>query len=105
VFAPLAFAIGVPWHEAVTAGNFIGQKLVINEFVAYSAFAPEIGNLSDKTVAIISFALCGFANLSSLGILLGGLGNLAPNRRGDIARLGLRAVAAGALASLLSAAI
>jgi concentrative nucleoside transporter, CNT family len=105
VFAPLAFAIGVPWSEAVTAGNFIGQKLVINEFVAYSAFAPEIGNLSDKTVAIISFALCGFANISSLGILLGGLGKLAPNRRGDIARLGLKAVIAGALASLLSAAI
>ncbi len=105
VFAPLAFAIGVPWSEAVTAGNFIGQKLVINEFVAYSAFAPEIGNLSDKTVAIISFALCGFANLSSLGILLGGLGNLAPDRRSDIARMGLRAVIAGALASLLSAAI
>ncbi|NQD65489.1 NupC/NupG family nucleoside CNT transporter [Bacillus haikouensis] len=104
-FAPLAFAIGVPWSEAVMAGNFIGQKLVINEFVAYSAFAPEIGNLSDKTVAIISFALCGFANLSSLGILLGGLGNLAPNRRGDIARLGIKAVIAGALASLLSAAI
>jgi concentrative nucleoside transporter, CNT family len=105
VFAPLAFAIGVPWSEAVTAGNFIGQKLVINEFVAYSAFAPEIGNLSDKTVAIISFALCGFANISSLGILLGGLGKLAPNRRADIARLGLKAVIAGALASLLSAAI
>ncbi|TMU88018.1 NupC/NupG family nucleoside CNT transporter [Bacillus sp. BHET2] len=105
VFAPLAFAIGVPWSEAVTAGNFIGQKLVINEFVAYSAFAPEIGNLSEKTVAIISFALCGFANLSSLGILLGGLGNLAPDRRSDIARMGLRAVIAGALASLLSAAI
>jgi concentrative nucleoside transporter, CNT family len=104
-FAPLAFAIGVPWSEAVTAGNFIGQKLVINEFVAYSAFAPEIGNLSDKAVAIISFALCGFANISSLGILLGGLGKLAPNRRGDIARLGLKAVIAGALASLLSAAI
>jgi concentrative nucleoside transporter, CNT family len=105
VFSPLAFAIGVPWSEAVIAGNFIGQKLVINEFVAYSAFAPEIGNLSDKTVAIISFALCGFANISSLGILLGGLGKLAPNRRGDIARLGLKAVIAGALASLLSAAI
>ncbi|WP_175988546.1 NupC/NupG family nucleoside CNT transporter [Bacillus sp. Marseille-Q1617] len=105
LFAPLAFAIGVPWSEAVTAGNFIGQKLVINEFVAYSAFAPEIGNLSDKTVAIISFALCGFANISSLGILLGGLGKLAPNRRGDIARLGIKAVIAGALASLLSAAI
>ncbi|BCB03105.1 NupC/NupG family nucleoside CNT transporter [Bacillus sp. KH172YL63] len=104
-FAPLAFAIGVPWSEAITAGNFIGQKLVINEFVAYSAFAPEIGNMSEKATAIISFALCGFANLSSLGILLGGLGNLAPDRRSDIARLGLRAVIAGALASLLSAAI
>ncbi len=105
VFSPLAFAIGVPWNEAITAGNFIGQKLVINEFVAYSAFAPQIDQLSDKTVAIVSFALCGFANISSLAILLGGLGNLAPNRRSDIARLGIRAVIAGALASLLSAAI
>ncbi|WP_264805478.1 NupC/NupG family nucleoside CNT transporter [Cytobacillus sp. NCCP-133] len=105
LFSPLAFAIGVPWEEAVQAGNFIGQKLILNEFVAYSAFAPEIPNLSDKTVAIISFALCGFANISSLGILLGGLGGLAPNRRKDIARLGLKSVAAGALASMLSAAI
>jgi CNT family concentrative nucleoside transporter len=105
VFAPLAFAIGVPWSEAVTAGSFIGQKLVLNEFVAYSAFAPEIANLSPKTVIVVSFALCGFANLSSMAILLGGLGALAPNRRGDIAKLGLRAVAAGMLASLLSAAI
>ncbi|MGG0716896.1 NupC/NupG family nucleoside CNT transporter [Robertmurraya massiliosenegalensis] len=105
VFAPLAFIIGVPWEEAVLAGNFIGQKLVINEFVAYSSFAPEIPNLSEKTVAVVSFALCGFANISSLAILLGGLGNLAPNRRADIARLGVRSVIAGALASLLSAAI
>ncbi|MDQ0214861.1 CNT family concentrative nucleoside transporter [Oikeobacillus pervagus] len=105
IFSPLAFAIGVPWNEAVQAGNFIGQKLIINEFVAYSNFAPEIPNLSDKTVAVVSFALCGFANISSMAILLGGLGNLAPNRRGDIARLGLKAVLAGALASLLSAAI
>lgn len=105
VFAPLAFLIGVPWDEAVIAGSFIGQKLVVNEFVAYLSFAPEIENLSEKAVIVISFALCGFANLSSLGILLGGLGKLAPERRGDIARLGLRAVAAGMLASLLSAAI
>jgi len=105
VFSPLAFAIGVPWSEAVTAGSFIGQKLVLNEFVAYSAFAPEIPNLSPKTVIVVSFALCGFANLSSLAILLGGLGALAPSRRPDIARLGIRAVAAGMLASLLSAAI
>ncbi|MDN3449977.1 NupC/NupG family nucleoside CNT transporter [Planococcus sp. APC 3906] len=105
VFAPLAFAIGVPWEEAVQAGSYIGQKLVLNEFVAYTAFAPEIANLSPKTVLVVSFALCGFANLSSLAILLGGLGALAPNRRPDIARLGMRAVAAGMLASLLSAAI
>ncbi|MEK3889933.1 NupC/NupG family nucleoside CNT transporter [Bacillus sp. FSL K6-3431] len=105
LFSPLAFAIGVPWSEAVIAGSFIGQKLVLNEFVAYAAFAPEIGELSSKTVIVVSFALCGFANLSSLAILLGGLGALAPNRRPDIARLGIRAVAAGMLASLLSAAI
>jgi len=105
LFAPLAFAIGVPWSEAVTAGGFIGQKLVLNEFVAYASFAPEIASLSPKTVIVVSFALCGFANLSSLAILLGGLGSLAPSRRPDIARLGVRAVAGGMLASLLSAAI
>ncbi|MDQ0230859.1 NupC/NupG family nucleoside CNT transporter [Metabacillus malikii] len=105
IFSPLAFAVGVPWSEAVTAGSYIGQKLVLNEFVAYSAFAPEIGELSEKTVIVVSFALCGFANLSSMAILLGGLGSLAPNRRSDIARMGLRAVAAGTLASLLNAAI
>ncbi|KAB2335888.1 NupC/NupG family nucleoside CNT transporter [Bacillus mesophilum] len=105
LFSPLAFAIGVPWAEAVQAGGYIGQKLILNEFVAYSSFAPEIGNLSEKTSLIISFALCGFANISSMAILLGGLGNLAPDRRNDIAKLGLKAVIAGALASLLSAAI
>jgi concentrative nucleoside transporter, CNT family len=105
IFSPLAWAIGVPWSEAVAAGSFIGQKLVLNEFVAYTAFAPQIPDLSPKAVIIVSFALCGFANLSSLAILLGGLGALAPNRRPDIARLGIRAIAAGMLASLLSAAI
>ena len=105
IFAPIAFAVGVPWAEAVQAGGYIGQKLVLNEFVAYSAFAPEISSLSPKTVAVVSFALCGFANISSMAILLGGLGNLAPDRRNDIAKLGIRAVIAGALASLLSAAI
>ncbi|MCM3586774.1 NupC/NupG family nucleoside CNT transporter [Mesobacillus maritimus] len=105
VFAPLAFAVGVPWEEAVKAGGFIGQKLVLNEFVAYADFAPQIPELSEKTVAVVSFALCGFANLSSLGILLGGLGNLAPERRSDIAHMGMKAIAAGMLASLLSAAI
>lgn len=105
LFSPIAFAIGVPWSEAVTAGSFIGQKLVLNEFVAYASFAPQIPLLMPKTVIVVSFALCGFANLSSLAILLGGLGQLAPSRRPDIARLGIRAVAAGMLASLLSAAI
>ncbi|UOQ48051.1 NupC/NupG family nucleoside CNT transporter [Gracilibacillus caseinilyticus] len=105
VFAPVAFAVGVPWNEAIMAGGFIGQKLVLNEFVAYASFAPEMANLSDKTNVVVSFALCGFANLSSMAILLGGLGGLAPKRRKDIAKLGLKAVVAGMLASLLSAAV
>lgn len=104
LFAPLAFVMGVPWDNAVTAGSFIGQKLVTNEFVAFVEFAQVLreGGLSPKVEAIITFALCGFANLSSLAILLGGLGGIAPTRRGDIAQLGLRAVAAGTLANLLS---
>jgi concentrative nucleoside transporter, CNT family len=105
IFSPLAFVVGVPWAEAVQAGGFIGQKLILNEFVAYASFAPQIPELSEKTVAVISFALCGFANVSSLGILLGGLGNLAPERRSDIAHMGVRAIIAGMLASLLSAAM
>lgn len=107
VFSPLAFVIGVPWQDAVQAGNYIGQKLILNEFVAFSAFGPEIGagNLTDKSVAIISFALCGFANFSSLAILLGGLGGLAPSRRPEIAKFGMRAILAGTLANLLNAAI
>ena len=105
LFSPIAFVIGVPWSEALIAGEFIGQKIVLNEFVAYSSFSTQIGDLSDKTVMVISFALCGFANLSSLAILLGGLGGLAPSRRPDIAKLGMRAVIAGTLSNLLSAAI
>ncbi|WP_339147590.1 MULTISPECIES: NupC/NupG family nucleoside CNT transporter [unclassified Sutcliffiella] len=105
LFAPLAFVIGIPWSEAVAAGNLIGQKLVLNEFVAYSTFSAQLDIFSDKSIAVISFALCGFANLSSLAILLGGLGNLAPSRRPDIARLGFRAIIAGTLSNLLSAAI
>lgn len=105
IFSPIAFVIGVPWSEAVQAGSFIGQKLVLNEFVAYSNFAPEIANLSDKTVMIVSFALCGFANLSSMAILIGGLGAMAPSRRPVIAKLAVKAVIAGTLASLLSASI
>ncbi|WP_152431113.1 NupC/NupG family nucleoside CNT transporter [Vibrio aquimaris] len=110
VFSPLAFLIGVPWEEATIAGSFIGQKLVVNEFVAYLNFAPLLGDsaeivLSEKTKAIISFALCGFANLSSIAILLGGLGGIAPQRRSDIARMGMKAVAAGTLSNLMAATI
>ncbi|QIZ75938.1 NupC/NupG family nucleoside CNT transporter [Ferrimonas lipolytica] len=111
VFRPLAFAMGVPWHEAGVAGSFIGQKIVVNEFVAYVNFAPyltgelliEGAAMSERTQAIISFALCGFANLSSVAILLGGLGAMAPNRRHDLAKLGMRAVVAGSLSNLMSA--
>ncbi len=110
VFKPLAWAIGVPWNEAEVAGQMIGLKLAINEFVGYLEFAKYLGPeapmaLTDKTKAIITFALCGFANFSSIAILIGGLGSMAPNRRGDVARLGIKAVIAGSLANLMSAAI
>ncbi|MBU2970787.1 NupC/NupG family nucleoside CNT transporter [Pseudoalteromonas sp. C2R02] len=105
IFAPVAWLLGVPWSEAVTAGSFIGQKLVVNEFVAYLDFIKFRDQLSEHTQVVITFALCGFANLSSIAILLGGLGGMAPSRRKDIARLGLRAVMAGSMANLMSAAI
>ncbi|ACL32822.1 NupC/NupG family nucleoside CNT transporter [Glaesserella parasuis] len=110
IFKPLAWAIGVPWNEAEVAGQMIGLKLAINEFVGYLEFAKYLGPeapmaLTDKTKAIVTFALCGFANFSSIAILIGGLGSMAPNRRGDVARLGIKAVIAGSLANLMSAAI
>lgn len=105
IFSPLAFLIGVPWHEAVQAGSFIGQKLVVNEFVAYIDFINIKDTLSPHTQAIVTFALCGFANLSSIAILLGGIGAMAPSRRTEIAKLGLKAVAAGSLSNLMSATI
>ena len=105
VFSPLMSVIGVPWDEAVQAGGYVGQKIVVNEFVAFASFGPEAGTLSDKTSVIVTFALTGFANLGSLGILLGGLGGIAPERRPEIAALGLRAVLAATLANLMSAAI
>ncbi|MDQ9090229.1 NupC/NupG family nucleoside CNT transporter [Pseudoalteromonas haloplanktis] len=105
IFAPVAWLLGVPWNEAIIAGSFIGQKLVVNEFVAYLDFINYRDTLSAHTQAIVTFALCGFANLSSIAILLGGLGGMAPSRRKDIARLGLRAVLAGSMANLMSAAI
>jgi concentrative nucleoside transporter, CNT family len=105
VFAPIMLVVGVPWGEALEAGSFVGQKVVVNEFVAFSNFAPVIEEFSQKTQAVVTFALTGFANLGSLGILLGGLGGLAPERRGEIAQLGIRAILAATLANLMSAAI
>ncbi|MGP5695822.1 NupC/NupG family nucleoside CNT transporter [Brachybacterium alimentarium] len=105
VFAPVMAMIGVPWNEAVSSGSFVGQKVVVNEFVAFAGFGPQIDSFSPKTAAITTFALTGFANLSSLGILLGGLGGLAPSRRSEIAQLGLKAILGGTLANLMSAAI
>ena len=107
IFQPLAFILGVSWEEARLAGSFIGQKLVINEFVAYLDFIQHVkaGHLSEHTQIIVTIALCGFANFSSIAILLGGLGVMAPNRRSDIAELGLKALLAATLANLMSAAI
>lgn len=105
VFAPLMWVIGVPWNEAIAAGGFVGQKLAINEFLAFGEFGPVADTFTDKARVIITFALTGFANFSSLGILLGGLGSLVPSRRPLIAQLGIRAVIAGTLANLMNAAI
>jgi CNT family concentrative nucleoside transporter len=105
VFAPFAFIIGVPVNEMLQAGSFIGQKIVVNEFFAYVNFVEIKDTLSPVTQAIVTFALCGFANLSSIAILLGGIGSMAPSRRRDIARLGMHAMLAATLANLMSAAI
>jgi len=105
LFAPIAFIIGVPSEEMLQAGSFIGQKIVVNEFFAYVNFVEIKDSLSVHTQAIITFALCGFANLSSIAILLGGIGSMAPNRRHDIAKLGMKAMIAATLANLMSAAI
>ncbi|HLU05475.1 MAG TPA: NupC/NupG family nucleoside CNT transporter [Woeseiaceae bacterium] len=103
VFSPVAFALGVPWSEAAEAGSLIGQKLVINEFYAYANFVGIKESLTPHTQVIVTFALCGFANLTSIAILLGGLGSIVPSRRRDIARLGLKAVIGGTLSNLMSA--
>ncbi|MFK7828374.1 MAG: NupC/NupG family nucleoside CNT transporter [Congregibacter sp.] len=105
LFRPLAFLLGVPWDQASVAGNLIGQKLVLNEFIAFGSFFEDRQNLSPHAQAVVSFALCGFANFSSIAIVIGGLGTLAPDKRTMIAQMGLRAVFAGFMANLLSAAI
>lgn len=105
IFQPVAFLLGVSWDEAHMAGSFIGQKLVINEFVAYLDYVTVKEQLSAHSQVIITIALCGFANFSSVAILLGGLGGMAPGRRSDIAELGLKALLAATLSNLMSAAI
>src|SRR5450755_55418 len=105
VFAPIAWLIGVPWHDAASIGNLLGTRMVINEFVAFSQLGPMKATLDPRSFTIATFALCGFANLSSIGIQIGGIGALAPNRRHDLARLGLRAMFAGTLANFMTATI
>ena len=107
VLAPLAWLMGVPWHDAVEVGGLLGIKTVLNEFIAYGelAEAMKAGSLAPRSALIASYALCGFANFGSLAILLGGIGGLAPTRRGDVARLGLRSILAGSLATFMTACV
>ncbi len=105
VFAPVAYLLGIPWGETIAVGSLIGQKIILNEFVAYVDFVALKDSLSPQAQVIATFALCGFANLSSIAILLGGLGSIAPTRRPEIAKMGLKAVFAATLANLMSAAL
>ncbi|HPK70711.1 MAG TPA: NupC/NupG family nucleoside CNT transporter [Vicinamibacterales bacterium] len=105
VFSPVAWAMGVPWKDAATIGNLLGTRMVLNEFVAYSQLGPLKASLDPNSFTIATFALCGFANFSSIGIQIGGIGSLAPNRRHDLARLGMRAMLAGTLANFMTATI
>ena len=107
LLSPLAWIIGVPWEDAVTVGSLIGQKVVINEFIAYLNLSALIsqGVLSEKAVIISTYALCGFANFSSIAIQIGGIGGIAPDRRSDLAKFGLRAVLGGSLATFMTATI
>jgi CNT family concentrative nucleoside transporter len=105
VFAPIAWSLGVPWRDAPTIGNLLGTRMVINEFVAYSQLGPLRESLDPKSFTIATYALCGFANFSSIGIQIGGIGALAPERRHDLARLGVRAMLAGTFANFVTATI
>jgi CNT family concentrative nucleoside transporter len=105
IFAPIAWAMGVAWKDASTVGNLLGTRMVLNEFVAFAKLGPLAPSLSPRSVVITTYALCGFANFSSIAIQIGGIGSLAPTRRGDLARLGLRAMIAGTLANFLTATI
>jgi CNT family concentrative nucleoside transporter len=107
IFAPLAFTMGVPWDEAGTVGTLFGQKLVLNEFVAYLELTrlTSAAAISSRSELIATYALCGFANLGSIGVQIGGIGGIAPSRKRDLAKLGLRAVLGGSLATFMTATI
>jgi CNT family concentrative nucleoside transporter len=105
LFSPLMYLLSIPWHEAQAAGALFGEKIILNEFIAFSHMNDLLAGMSERTRAIVTFALCGFANLSSIAILLGGLGSLVPEKKDLIARFGLKAVAAGSLSNLMSAAL
>jgi CNT family concentrative nucleoside transporter len=105
IFAPVAWVIGIPWRDCHIVGNLLGTRMVLNELVAFSMLGPQRAALDPRSFTIATFALCGFANLSSIGIQIGGIGALAPNRRGDLARLGVRAMLAGTMANMMSASI
>jgi CNT family concentrative nucleoside transporter len=105
--APVAWLLGVPWQDAASVGALLGMKTVLNEFIAYGELSSliESGSLSPRSVVIASYALCGFANFGSLAILLGGIAGIAPNRRGDVARLGMRSILSGSLATFMTACV
>jgi CNT family concentrative nucleoside transporter len=107
IFAPIAWAMGVSWKDTITVGNLLGTRMVLNEFVAFAKLGePGVGSsLDPRSFVITTYALCGFANFSSIAIQIGGIGSLAPSRRGDLARLGMRAMFAGTLANFLTATI
>ena len=105
VFAPVAWVIGVPWKDCMDIGNLLGTRMALNELVAFSQLGPMKATLSDRSFTIATFALCGFANFSSIGIQIGGIGALAPNKREELAKLGIRAMLAGTMANLMSASI
>jgi concentrative nucleoside transporter, CNT family len=105
IFAPVAWLIGIPWHDCLAIGNLLGTRMVLNELVAYTMLTGQKASLDPRSFTIATFALCGFANIGSIGIVIGGLSSLAPTRRHDLAKLGFRAMIAGTLANLMSASI
>lgn len=105
ILSPVAWLIGIPWRDCRAVGNLLGTRMVLNELVAFTELGPQKATLDPRSFTIATFALCGFANLSSIGIQIGGIGALAPNKRGELARLGFRAMLAGTMANLMSASI